>query len=82
MNWTRFKEIATKEKFNSNNAWGFGGKDGTRYILNLGGNVFVFENGKFRYRHADPQPYKIYVVNGLEVKKTQFEEEVVKCTKD
>jgi len=73
MNWIRFKELATKEKFDSTNAWGFAGSAGTKYTLNLQENEFEYKTAKHYYRHANPSPWKSYKVNGEEVTKKEFE---------
>jgi hypothetical protein len=48
------------EKYNTNNAWGFGGGIGTKYTK---GNIFV-RLGQAHFRHMHPQSYITVTVDG------------------
>lgn len=77
MNWIRFKEIAKKEKYNTNNAWGFGGGYGIKYTLKIQGIEFEYKKGVLCYRHPPNQKYEKFSVNKTEVTKEQFETKLI-----
>lgn len=68
MTLQEFKNIASQEKINTNNDWGFGGKIGVKYTL---GNMTYFK-GKFCYRHTGTSDATKYQINDHEVNKGQF----------
>lgn len=64
----RTRDIAyTTEKFNSNNAWGFGGATGTRYHFNLRGKECNITDAKAYYRHAPSERFIALWVDGKRV---------------
>jgi len=75
-----FKANATKTKYNTNNAWGFGGgigNDFTMTFVTLG--TFKARFGKACYRHLHPNSYSRFWINDNEVTKKEFETQLNKA---
>jgi len=64
-----FKNKATKEAFNSNNAWGFGGSIGFYYTI----ENLVIKDGQWCYRHSKPEKFNRFFIDDKEVLKKDFE---------
>ena len=52
-------KLLRKEKFNTNNGWGFGGKSGTREIYD---NGYSIEKGHYTFRHSDKESFKTHYI--------------------
>jgi hypothetical protein len=72
MNIETFKRSSSVENVNTNNAWGFGGWIGKRFVL----GTYVVEDGKLCYRHANPSKVSRYKVDGKEVSEKEFERKI------
>lgn len=69
MTINEFKMRAHESRFNTNNAWGFGGSVGSKYVL----GKFQYVHRKLCYRHAASNKVTEYFINGKEVSKDVFE---------
>lgn len=66
------KFASSKEDINTNNAWGFGGWTGKKYIFDNGCYMKV---GKICYRHAKPERMtKFFDPNDMQISQALFEE--------
>lgn len=65
---------STTKKFNTNNAWGFGGGIGTHTTYE---NGYSCRKGRAYYRHLKSESFvKYYDADGKRISKRQFEETI------
>jgi hypothetical protein len=58
-----------KRDYNSNNAWGFGGRRGKVYEFEGNKSMFI---GSFDYRHAPSERVNLFFIDGKGVTKEEF----------
>ena len=68
-----------KSKFNSNNAWGFGGEIGTFHTAEIDGVQFKIKHSKRCYRHTgvDRDFSSYFYIDSISVHYSEFEQKLL-----
>lgn len=56
--------VFATERFDSNNAWGFGGADGNRFVFHIGEDRYCITVATAYFRHLPPERFIKMTKNG------------------